>query len=140
MRSRDASYTFSLRIYTLILFLSSALFADEYLISYRDVVVNSQLYNHQFYISKSMQKCKGIEQQPIILENPNHLSLEKLLASQETNFYRYTQKIGLEIKDDTLQKKMKISSHTSLTFKTKCFKVDVNENFVKIAYIKKENN
>ena len=140
MRSRDANYAFSFRFFSLIFFYSSVLFADEYLISYRDVIINSKLYNHQFYISKSMQKCQGIKQSSFILENSKNLKLQTLLASQEIKFYLYTQQIGVELKDKSVQKNMTINSKTSITFKTKCFDVDVNENFVKIAYIKKEKN
>jgi hypothetical protein len=87
-----------------------------------------------------MQKCQGIIQPSIIIQNPKNLTLQKLLISQETKFYHYTQQIGLKVQDNLEQKNKKFQTKTSIIFTTKCFKVDVNENFVKIAYIKKENN
>jgi len=139
MRSRNGNFSFTFTISSIIFFLlySSALLADEYLISYRYTVKNTLLYNEELYISKSMQKCKGtIFQKPLILESKNSHDLKYTLQRNSEIFFQYLSKIGLVVENHETLYNQTDQSFTIITLKTTCFKVDFNENFVKIAPLK----
>jgi len=138
MRSRDGNYNFSLSISVgLLLLLSSlALNASEYLISYRYLVKDAVLHNETLSISKAMQKCKGYPYNPLILETRDDKNLKKIITAENEKFINYLHKLGLSVehKDTTIN--FQYSSVTILTLKTTCFKVDFNDNFVKISPLK----
>jgi hypothetical protein len=138
MRSRDGNYTFSFSIsVALLLLLSSlALNASEYLISYRYLVKDATLYNETLFISKAMQKCEGTPYYPLILKTRADKNLKKIIATQNEKFIEYIHKLGLNVDHKDITTNFQYSSVTILTLKTTCFKVDFNDNFVKISPLK----
>ncbi|WP_418641150.1 hypothetical protein [Sulfurimonas sp. ST-27] len=136
MRSRDGNHTFSLSICAIILFHSLALSASEYLISYRYVVKDALLYNRGLEISHSMHKCKGFPSNTLILESDNSKDLKKIIAHNNEKFINYIQKIGLNVQHYASTINFQNTSTTIITLKTTCFKVDFNDNFVRISALK----
>jgi len=139
MRSRNGNHSFTRRFCSIILLTSLtslALNASEYLISYKYIVKNATLYNEALDISKSMSKCMGIPQQSIILPSSNKKNLKKIIKENREIFIDYISQIGLNIKNKQISTNNQIDTISILTFKTSCFKVDFNDNFVKISYLK----
>ena len=134
MRSGDGNRTCTLSIFKLIfLFYSLALSAGEYFISYRYVVKDAILYNETLDISKSMHKCLGNPSTPLVLENNGIKNLKEIITQNKEEFSSYLHQLGLEVKHSEFNSNLQNSSTTILTLKTTCFKVDFNDNFVKIA-------
>jgi len=136
MRSRDGNSTFSLRLCTIILFFSLALNAGEYLISYRYVVKDATLYNDLLLISHAMKPCRGKPQKSLVLENNNSKDLKQIISQNPDIFTDYIHKLSLDIKNTQITSNMQNTSTTIITLKTTCFKVDFNENFVRITPLK----
>ena len=136
MRSRDGNRTFSFSIYALILLTSLTLNAKEFLISYRYTVKDATLYNETLYVSNAMQKCSGTPQEALVLEAQQNTSLKETLLRNIDEFILYINKLDLDLKHTENTKNIQNSSTTILTLKTTCFKVDFNDNFVKIAPLK----
>ena len=136
MRSRDGNNSFTLRLCTIILSFSILLDADEYLVSYRYVVKNAILYNESLDISKSMTKCEGIPSQTLILASLNKHNFQKIIDKHKDKFIEYIQKLGINVESRERTTNNQINSTTIVTLKTTCFKVDFNDNFVKISHLK----
>ncbi len=136
MRSRDGNRTLSCRFCTLVLLSSLALNASEYLISYRYVVKNAILYNETLQISKAMQKCIGIPQTSLLLQQKNSKDIQKIIYNHMNEFITYIQKIGINVEHKEKNTNYQNSSTTILTMHTRCFKVDFNDNFAKITALK----
>jgi len=99
-------------------------------------VKDASLYNEQLYISKTMRKCDGDEQESIVLDNNHSNNLKKIIDDNRFIFVDFIHKIGINIdyQDETIN--LQNHSTTILTLKTTCFKVDFNDNFVKITPLK----
>ncbi|MCW8838263.1 MAG: hypothetical protein OQJ77_04375 [Thiovulaceae bacterium] len=137
MRSRDGDNSFSLRLCTIIfLFIISSLKAEEYYISYRYVVKDAIIYNESLQVSPAMQKCNGDTYLPLILENNKSKNLKEILSNNSLVFIDYLHKFGLNVEHEEKTSNYKNTSTTVLTLKTKCFKVDFNDNFARIAPLK----
>ena len=136
MRSRNGCETLLLTICSIIFLFSSALNADEYLISYRYLVKDAVLYNESLEISHAMQECKGVGTNSLILESSHYSNIQKVILLHENDFINYIQKIGLNVEHYSNTKNFQNSSTTILTLKTTCFKVDFNDNFAKITALK----
>jgi hypothetical protein len=138
MRSRDGDSTFSRTIRKIIslCLLSSALLADEYLISYRYVVKDALLYNEQLNISRAMKKCSGEPTNETLILMDNNQTLYQLLQSNANSFNSFISKLGLNVSHISDTYNMKNHSTTIITLKTRCFKVDFNDTFVKITPLK----
>jgi len=138
MRSRDgnSSISPSIPVTLLFLFYSLALHAGEYLISYRYLVKDAMLYSESLEISHAMKKCQGEEKEAIYLPADEHKNLKNIISLHNEEFLRYLHKLGLSVshKEETIN--AQYSSVTILTLKTTCFKVDFNDNFVKISALK----
>jgi len=138
MRSRDGNRNISLSIrvvFSLFLY-SFALNADEYLISYRYLVKDAILYNETLDISKAMRKCHGKPYDSIIFDTNNDKNLKKILTTNNEEFIEYIHKLGLSLEHSDTTTNYQYRSTTILTLKTTCFKVDFNDNFVKISPLK----
>ena len=135
MRSRDGNKTFSLSVCSIILFHSLALCADEYLISYRYLVRDAQLYKETLSISHAMQKCTGVSTNSLILQT-NNKNLKQIISLKNEKFIAYVHKLGLNVKHREKTSNFQNTSTTILTLKTTCFKVDFNDNFAKITALK----
>lgn len=135
MRSRDGSYALSFRLCSLIIFCSLALQAGEYLISYKYIIKDASLYNETLLISEAMKKCSGKEQKEFILDSDD-MDLKKAISQNSEQFIEYIHKLGLQVEHKEITTNMQNRSTTTLILKTTCFKVDFNDNFVKIAPLK----
>ncbi len=135
MRSRDGSNYFLLTICFLIFYHSLALNASEYLISYRYVVKDSILYNEKLQISKAMTKCNGSLYDSIILKDDTN-DIKKAILKNSEIFINFIHKLGIEVKHRDKTINSIYTGTTILTLKTTCFKVDFNENLVKITALK----
>jgi len=80
-----------------------------------------------------MHSCKNNQISPIYIENKQHKDLEKLLFEPDSHFFQVMSALGLEVKNSEKTEDMLHHSLTSITFKTRCFTIDVNENFVIIT-------
>ena len=139
MRSRDGNSYLTRTIYSLIFLLSLAfisLDAKEYLISYRYVVKDAMLHSELLYISDAMQKCKGKEEKALILIIDNNDTIRETISKNSEEFIDYMHKLGLHVEHREVTKNYINHSTTTLTLKTTCFKVDFNENLVRIAPLK----
>jgi len=137
MRSRDGNHSFTLRLCSLILLSSLALNAGEYLVSYKYTVKNSILYNESLEIAKSMTQCRGdITNQSLILPTNNTKDFKALIANNQEVFIDYIHTLGLQINNSEITTNNQIQTTTIMTLKTSCFKVDFNDNFVKISHLK----
>jgi len=136
MRSRDGNRPLLFSICSIIFFHSLVLNASEYLISYRYVVKDTILYNESLHISKAMTKCEGTPYNPLLLNHKNTKNLKDILSDSQEEFIDYIHKLGLDVRHTSLTQNMQNSSTTILTLKTRCFKVEINENFAKIAPLK----
>jgi len=141
MRSRDGNHSFTLRLCSLILLSSLALNAGEYLISYKYTVKNSILYNESLEIAKSMTKCSGdISSESLILPAKNTKDFKALIVDNNEEFIDYIHTLGLNIKNSEITMNNQTQTTTIMTLKTTCFKVDFNDNFVKIFHLKDQIN
>lgn len=134
MRSRDGNRSLTRTICSLILLSSFAsLHAKEFLISYRYMVKDATLYNETLHISSSMKKCQGEPQEVLILPSYGDENLKLTISKNPQQFIDYIHKLGLHVEHNESTINYQNSSTTILTLKTRCFKVDFNENFAKIA-------
>ncbi|MBU1659754.1 hypothetical protein KKG72_12005 [bacterium] len=136
MRSRDGNYSFSLSVCTLILFYSTLLSADEYLISYRYTVKDATLYSETLHVSKAMKKCSGIPQKELVLDTNEQDDLKKIISDNAERFIAYIHNLAMHVKHNETTINSKNTFTTILTLQTTCFKVDFNENFARIAPLK----
>jgi len=119
------------------LFLSTAILANEYLISYRYVVKDTIIYNEELDISPAMQPCKGdADKEYLILDTKKSKNLKKIIENNFIEFIDFINKLGLEIKYNSNTNNSINSSTTVVTLHTRCFKVDINEKFVRMAPLK----
>ncbi len=143
MRSRDG-YNYLTRTICKVAILNLLVFSPflkadstkEFLISYRYMVKDAALYNETLHISKSMRKCVGTPKEPLILVNTCKNNLKHCISKNYEEFIDYIHKLGLFVDHKSKTINYQNSSTTILTLKTTCFKVDFNDNFVKIAPLK----
>ncbi len=83
-----------------------------------------------------MKKCTGTPYNPIIFETRDDKNLKKILSSNNEEFIHYIHKLGLSVEHQDKTTNFQYRSTTILTLKTRCFKVDFNDNFVKISPLK----
>ena len=85
-----------------------------------------------------MQKCKGKPFDSIVLylDNDDSKILSKIINKNSEEFINFIHKIGLSVRHSSLTRNYQNSSTTILTLKTTCFKVDFNDNFVRISPLK----
>ena len=136
MRSRDGNHTFTHSVLALILLSSLALNASEIFISYRYVIQDAILYNESLQISKAMKKCSGTPKEKLTLEHHDKKNIHDIISDNSQIFVEYMHKLGLHVEHDMLTTNMQSTSNTILTLKTRCFKVDINENFAIISPLK----
>ncbi|MDD5400271.1 MAG: hypothetical protein PHQ93_03675 [Sulfurimonas sp.] len=136
MRSRDGNNDFSLRLCSIIIFNSLALHASEYLISYKYIIEDIMLYNETLLISEAMTKCRGKPYDELVFSKSDSKDLKKIISENSEEFIDFIHKLGLHLEHKETTINLKNSSTTTLVLKTTCFKVDFNDNFVKIAPLK----
>ncbi|WP_415397955.1 hypothetical protein [Sulfurimonas sp. CS5] len=135
MRSRNGNHSFT-RTVLIFLLSSLALDAKEYLISYRYVVKDAILYNESLSISSSMTKCLGKPLQALTFTSYGNENLKQNISENSELFVDYIHKLGLQVEHKGITNNFQNKSTTILTLKTTCFKVDFNDNLVRIAPLK----
>jgi len=100
------------------------------------VVKDATLYNETLQIAKAMQKCVGEPQTELILENDGANDLKKIIAENSDEFIDAIHKLRLHVEHNERTENLQNSSTTILTLQTTCFKVDFNDNSVRIAPLK----
>lgn len=104
--------------------------------SFRYVVKDSIIYNDSLKVSNAMQKCNGSpSKETLVLESHQDRDLKTIIDKNIDEFFTYLQKIGLYIQNRDIAIDLQNSNTTILTLKPQCFKVDFNDNFVKITAI-----
>ncbi|QOP42395.1 hypothetical protein FJR03_08030 [Sulfurimonas marina] len=83
-----------------------------------------------------MQQCTGIPQKSIFLDPHNSEKLKTVIEKNRQEFVNYLHKLGLQVEHNEKTINFQNSSTTVLTLKTTCFKVDFNDNSVKITPLK----
>jgi UDP-N-acetylglucosamine enolpyruvyl transferase len=83
-----------------------------------------------------MQKCIGTPQNSLLLESDNSVDLKTIISKHKDKFISFLHKLGLHVEHKEKNINYQNSSTTILTLKTTCFKVDFNDNFVKISPLK----
>jgi len=83
-----------------------------------------------------MQKCDGKPQKSIQIFNEKNKNLKDLLSDSDGEFIRYMHRLGMHVQNSEITQNSIHRSTTILTLKTRCFKVDINENFAIIAPLK----
>lgn len=140
MRSRNGYSSFLLAVCSIILFSCVSLNANEYFISYRYVVKDATLFNESLLVSEAMKKCSPSpnykDAKALILLKNDSDNLKKIILDNYEEFIEYIHKLGVEVRHNGLSINSMDKSSTIVTLKTTCFKVDFNENFVKIAPLK----
>jgi len=85
-----------------------------------------------------MKKCKGkpFDSITLYLKDDESQNLEKIVDNNSEEFINFIHKIGLSVRHTSITTNYQNSSTTILTLKTTCFKVDFNDNFVRISPLK----
>lgn len=136
MRSRDGNNYSSLAVCSVILLNSLVLNASEYLVSYRYTVKDLVIYNESLQVSRAMKKCAGEPKEYLELVIDDENELDEIIENNPAEFIDFIQKTGIDIEHKEITKNAQNSSTTILTLKTKCFKVDINQNLAKITSLK----
>jgi hypothetical protein len=140
MRSGNGSRPFSLSVCTLTLFACLSLEgSQEYLISYRYHVKNAKLYNESLQISQAMKPCLGKKYaKSLILEKKESTKQDfhHLIKQNRESLINYLEQLSISVKNKDSLSNNALTSATTITFKTECFKVDFNDNFVIITPLK----
>ena len=119
--------------------LSTLAYADFYYISYKYVVKDFQLYNEKILVSRAMQSCSGTINQSIVFQKENNDTFENFIKEKKQKMIDFFDKLGLYVKSHDSFDKINSHTNTTITFFTQCFKVDFNDNFVKISALKQPN-
>ncbi len=133
MRGRDGNNYRLFAVCSVILFNSLVLNASEYLISYRYVVKDATLYNESLQISYAMKQCSGTPYDFIELPVLKNDRIDGIIKENSLEFIDFLHKLGLSMEYKSATRNYIHSSTTIHTLKTTCFKVDFNDNFVKIS-------
>jgi hypothetical protein len=83
-----------------------------------------------------MKKCKGKPYETLILDPHKSENLKEILLLNQDDFTEFLYKIGLSVKHQEETINGVNNSSTIVTLPSKCFKVDFNDNSVKIAPLK----
>ena len=116
--------------------LSTFAHADFYYISYKNVVKDFQLYNQKILVSRAMQSCSGTIHQSILFQKDNNDTFEHFIEKKTQNMIDFFNKLGLHVDSNDSFSANNSHTNTTITFFTQCFKVDFNDDFVKISALK----
>ena len=83
-----------------------------------------------------MTKCKGKPYDNLYLDPDDSNNLKVILLKNKEKFTNFLNKIGFYVENDELTSNAQHTATTIITLKTTCFKVDFNDNFVKISPLK----
>jgi len=83
-----------------------------------------------------MKECRGKSRDFFLLDSNGSKNLVEIINNQREKFITYIHKIGLDVSHKSKTTSYQNHSTTILTLKTTCFKVDFNDNFVKISPLK----
>jgi len=101
------------------------------------MVKDATLHNESLLISKTMKKCAQTNNKKsnyfLILQNSASTDLRQIISNNSEKFIDYIHKLGLHVEHKETTVNSQNKSTTILTLKTTCFKVDFNDNFVRMA-------
>jgi uncharacterized protein YigE (DUF2233 family) len=80
-----------------------------------------------------MKKCSGKPYSELLLASNNQNDLKKIIALNSSEFIDYIHKLGLHVEHKETNINLQNSSTTTLTLRTTCFKVDLNDSFARIT-------
>jgi len=83
-----------------------------------------------------MKRCKGESFSSIVFDSDGTKNLFKTIDKNREEFISYLHKIGVSVSHNSHTSFYQNHSTTILTLKTTCFKVDFNDNSVKISPLK----
>ena len=83
-----------------------------------------------------MTKCFGKPYESLYLDTINSHNLKDLLLQNKEKFTNFLSKVGFIVTNKESTYNTYHTSTTIMTLKTTCFKVDFNDNFVKISPLK----
>jgi hypothetical protein len=83
-----------------------------------------------------MKKCSGEPYNPLILDTNKKESLRQILSAHKEEFIDYIHTLGLHVEHTENLINSQSKSTIILTLRTRCFKVDFNDNFAKISPLK----
>ena len=83
-----------------------------------------------------MTKCNGKSSDFMLLDNDGSENLVDIINNNREEFISYIHKLGLHVSHRSQTTSFQNNSTTILTLRTTCFKVDFNDNFVKISPLK----
>lgn len=132
MRSRNGYFNLIFSICAII-FITTNLYSDEYIISYRYVVKNAILIDSSLEVSHAMVKCDGKRGLSLYLKTYGSKNLKKILLKNTNLFSLYMNKLGMQVQSNGYNTEKIANSLTVLTLKPLCFTVNFNQNFVKIT-------
>ncbi len=135
MRSRDGNYP-QLLTSCLLIFISSILGADEYIISYHSATKNAKLLNEKISISRAMTPCHGVADAEITLYFSGSKNLKEIIKENRNEFLTYIQRHDLHVKSFASKGNNSYSDLTTLTMSPQCFIVTINESFAIISALK----
>lgn len=136
MRSRDGNSHLLFRFCLISISSSLAIFASEYLVSYRYTIKDAVFFNETLEVSKAMKKCHGEPSLEYIEFLDTKESLKNLIIKNQDKFLEFAQLLSLHVNYSDETSNFQNSSLITLTLKTTCFKVDFNDNIVRIAPLK----
>ena len=134
MRSRNGNRAFLLAVCTVTAFFP--LCADDYIISYRAATQDALLLNEQLNVSRSMRPCSGTPLDPLVLYADEERPLKAILTEHSDSFFTFLQSLPLQLTHHEKTTDGQSRSVTVLSLPPRCFTVDFNDGFVKIAPLK----
>ncbi|MGZ5209242.1 MAG: hypothetical protein ACXWB0_09520 [Sulfuricurvum sp.] len=133
MRSRTRNRHLLLTI--LILLGASALHGENYLIGYRLVTQNSQIFHEQLSVSKSMSPCMGGKLSSITVAREHNDTLKTTLLQNEEEFLTLATQQALHLQSHQNISSQQHSSSETLTLPTQCYAVEFNEETATITLL-----
>lgn len=133
MRSRTRNRHFIFAVFQLIIPLLWS--KEDYLIGYRLHTQNAILSADIFQTSKAMLPCHGEAGITLTLPREPAQTFESVIKNNKTLFLETFASEALHIQSYSIQNSLNIRDENSLTLKTQCYAVEINQDFVTITHI-----
>lgn len=131
MRSRDGGRPL---LYAIALASATTLYSDQYLIGYRASTKNSTISSDTLHISKAMRDCQTkTATNALILDS--EATIEELIERNKNRFIEHFGINTTHIQNSDFIKDDYIHSTSTITIPTKCYKIELNDNFATITLL-----
>lgn len=132
MRSRNGNRPFLLSSLTLIS--SLTLWGEDYYIGYRFAAKDTLAFHETLSVAKAMRPCTSLKNPPTLtLKRLPNESLEKLLSREPSEFLAFASDNEVRIKSNQASHSAALFTLDSLTYPTRCYAVEFNDEFVTIT-------